>query len=84
MDILSQEEVAQEGAPETMMEMTSEIENKMKQGERGSNQFQKVTYRVTDVSAIGQPLALEETLPNWRNTLGFLVRDHLDITVREW
>jgi len=48
------------------------------------NQFPKVTYRVTDVSATGQPLALEDTLPKWRNTLGFLVRDHLDITVREW
>ena len=48
------------------------------------NQFPKVTYRVTDVSATGQPLAPEETLPMWRNTLGFLVRDHLDITVREW
>jgi len=48
------------------------------------NQFPKVTYRVTNVSAIGQPLALEETLPKWHNALGFLVRDHLDIIVMEW
>ena len=48
------------------------------------NQFPKVTNRVTDVSAIGQPLAPEETLHKWRNTLGFLVRGHLDIIVREW
>ena len=36
------------------------------------------------MSAIGQPLAPLEALPKWRNALGFLVRDHLDITVREW
>jgi len=32
----------------------------------------------------GQPLAPLEALPKWRNVLGFLVRDHLDIKVREW
>ena len=82
-EILSQE-VAHEGAPEPTTEMTTKTENKRKRGERGLNQFPKVTYRVTDVSAIGQPLALEETVPKWRNALGFLVRDHLDITAREW
>ena len=83
-EILSQEEVAHESAPEPTTETTTETGNKRKRGKRGLNQFPKVTYRVTDVSAIGQPLALEKTLPKWRNTLGFLVRDHLDITVREW
>jgi hypothetical protein len=34
------------------------------------------------VSPKGQPLALEETLPNFWNTLGFLVRDNLEITIR--
>jgi len=82
-EILLQEEVAHEGAPEPTTETTTETRNKMKQGERGLNQFLKVTYRVTDVSATGQPLAPKETLPKWRNTLGFLVRDHPDITVRE-
>jgi len=83
-EILSQEEVAHEGAPEPTTETTTETGNKRKQGERGLNQFPKVTYRVTNVSATRQPLALEETLPKWHNTLGFLVRDHLYITVREW
>ena len=41
-------------------------------------------FRITDVSAIGQHLAPPEALPKWRNVLGFLVRDHLDITVTEW
>jgi len=31
-----------------------------------------------------QPLAPLEALPKWRNTLRFLVRDHLGITVTEW
>ena len=83
-EILSQEEVAHESAPEPTTETTTETGNKRKRGDRGLNQFPKVTYRVTDVSATGQPLAPAETLPKWRNTLGFLVRDHLDITVREW
>jgi hypothetical protein len=36
------------------------------------------------VSPNGQPLALEEALPKFRNALGFLVRDNLDITIRQW
>jgi hypothetical protein len=36
------------------------------------------------VSPKGQPLAPEEALPKFRNALGFLVRDNLDITVRQW
>ena len=50
----------------------------------GLNQFPKVTFRITDVSPIGQPVAPLEALPKWRNALGFLVRDHLNITLREW
>ena len=56
-EILSQEEIAHEGAPEPTTEMTTETENKRKRGERGLHQFPKVTYRVTNVSATGQPLA---------------------------
>jgi len=41
-------------------------------------------FRVIDVSATGQPLAPPEALLKWRYTLRFLVRDHLDITVRKW
>jgi hypothetical protein len=36
------------------------------------------------MSPKGQPLAPEETLPKFRNALGFLVRDNLDITIRHW
>jgi len=73
-----------------MTEMTTDKtiektdDRKRKRGERGLNQFPKVTFRITDVSATGQPLAPLEALPKWRNALGFLIRDHLDITVREW
>jgi len=68
------------------MDMTTEktTEKKRKQGERGLNQFPKVTFRVFDVSVRGQPLAPLEALPKWCNALKFLGRDHLDITIREW
>jgi len=47
------------------MDMTTEktTEKKRKQGERGLNQFPKVTFRVIDVSMTGQPLAPLEALP---------------------
>jgi len=48
------------------------------------NQFPEVAFRITDVSTTRQPLAPPEALPKWRNALGFLVRDHLHIRVREW
>ena len=89
-EILSQEEFTHEGAPEPTTETTTEKttektdDRKRKRGDRGLNQFPKVTFRITDVSPTGQPLAPPEALPKWRNALGFLVRDHLDITVREW
>jgi len=85
-EILSQEKFIYEGAPEPTTETTTEktTDRKRKRGERGLNQFPKVTFRVIDVSATGQPLAPLEALPKWRNALRFLVTDHLDITVREW
>jgi len=75
-----------EGAPEPTIETTTEKtdDRKRKRGERGLNQFPEVTFRITNVSVTGQPLAPLEALPKWCNALGFLVRDHLDITVREW
>jgi hypothetical protein len=53
-------------------------------GDRGLNKFPDKTYKISDVSPKGQPLALEEALPKFRNALGFLVRDNLDITIRHW
>jgi hypothetical protein len=43
--------------------------------------FPNNTYKISYVSPIGQPLAPEEALPKLRNTLGFLVRDNLEITI---
>jgi hypothetical protein len=36
------------------------------------------------VILIGQPLALEEALPKYRNAIGFCVRDILEITIKNW
>jgi hypothetical protein len=52
-----------------------------KRGDRGLNKFPDKTYKISDVSPKGQPLALEEALPKFQNALGFLVRDNLDITI---
>ena len=77
-----------QGAPEST-ETTTERSRKRKQsdrnrGDRGLNKFPDKTYKITDVSPNGQPLALEEALPKFRNALGFLVRDNLDITIQQW
>ena len=77
-----------QGAPEST-ETTTERSRKRKQsdrnrGDRGLNKFPDKTYKITDVSPNGQPLAPEEALPKFRNALGFLVRDNLDITIRQW
>jgi hypothetical protein len=48
------------------------------------NKFLDDTYAIIDVSPIGQPLAPEEALPNYRNAVGFYVRDILDITIKNW
>jgi hypothetical protein len=75
-----------QGAPEST-ETTTERSRKRKQSDRnrgdtGLNKFPDKTYKITDVSPNGQPLAPEEALPKFRNALGFLVRDNLDITIR--
>jgi len=77
-----------QGAPEST-ETTTERSRKRKQsdrnrGDRGLNKFPDKTYKIADVSPNGQPLAPEEALPKFRNALGFLVRDNLDITIRQW
>jgi hypothetical protein len=92
-EMMSQEEVAHEDAPEpttgtTSPERPSQSRKKkrqgLKRGERGLNQFPDDTYAITDVSPTGQPLAPEEALPKYRNAIGFCVRDFLDITVKNW
>ena len=56
----------------------------LKRGKRGLNQFPDEIYAITDVSPTRQPLAPEEALPKYRNTIGFCVRDFLDITIKNW
>ena len=82
-EILSREEFTHEGAPEPTTETITEKTTK-KTDDRKRKRGPKVTFRITDVSPTGQPGAPPEALPKWRNALGFLVRDHLDITIREW
>jgi len=85
--------VAHEDAPEpttatTSTERSCQFRKRkwlgLKRGERGLNQFPDDTYAITDVSPTGQPLALEEPLPKYRNIIGFCVRDFLDITIKNW
>jgi hypothetical protein len=90
-EMMSQEEVAHEDAPEPTTAMTSTERPcrprkrkrlGLKRGERGLNQFLDDTYAITDVSPIGQPLALEEALHKYWNAIGLCVRDILDITIK--
>jgi len=48
------------------------------------NQFPDDTYAITDVSTTRQPLAPEEVLPKYRNTISFYTMDFLDITIKNW
>jgi hypothetical protein len=71
------EEVPQEDALEATETATTDSSRKRKQsdrkrGDRGLNEWPDKTYRVTEVSLKGQPLALAETLPKFRSALGFL------------
>jgi hypothetical protein len=80
--------VAHEDAPsptETITESSRKRKRSdRKRGERGVNRWPDDTYRISKVSPKGQPIAPEEALPKFQNTLGFLVRDNLDITCRQW
>jgi hypothetical protein len=87
-EIIAQEEVAHEDAP-SPTETTTESSRKRKwsdrkRGDIGLNKWPDDTYRISEVSPKGQPLAPEEALPKFWNALGFLVRDNLDITCRQW
>jgi hypothetical protein len=87
-EIVAQEEVAHEDAPNPT-ETTTESSRKRKRsdrkrGDRGLNRWPDDTYKISEVSPKGQPLAPKEALPKFRNALGFLVRDNLNIAVRQW
>ena len=70
--------------PETTDSLRKKKRSDEKQGDRGLNMWLDNTYRVSEVSLKEQPLALAKTLAKFQNTLGFLVWDNLDITIRQW
>jgi hypothetical protein len=81
---LTQDEDAPEPTDTTTERSRKWKQSDRKRGDRGLNKFANKTYKISYVSPKGQPLALEEALPKFRNALRFLVRDNLDITIRHW
>jgi len=63
---------------------TAEIGRKRKRGKRGVNKWPDRTYSVREVGPKGQPLEPFEVRAKFRNAIGFLVRDKLDITISHW
>ena len=56
----------------------------VKRGDRGLNRFPDDIYVISALGPNGQPIAPEEALPKYRNAIGFLVRDNLDVTIKRW
>jgi hypothetical protein len=80
---LNQDEDAPVSTDTTTERSRKRMQSDWKRGDRGLNKFPDKTYKISYVSPKGQPLAPEEALPKFRNALGFLVRDNLDITIRQ-
>lgn len=83
------QELMCEDAPEPTATTSTEGSKKRKRkgtkrGDRGSNKFPDDIYVISAVAPNGQPLAPEEALPKYRNAIGFLVRDILDISIKRW
>ena len=76
------EEDASDSAPEAT-ETTAE-DRKRKRGDRGVNRWPDRTYSVTQISPKGEPVQPIEVAAKYRNTIGFLVRDNLDLTISNW
>ena len=76
------EEDASNSAPEAT-ETTAE-DRKQKRGDRGINRWPNRTYSVTEISPKGEPVQPVEVAAMYRNAIGFLVRDNLDITISNW
>jgi hypothetical protein len=81
---LNQDEDAPVPTDKTTERSRKRTQSDRKRGDRGLNKFPDKTYKISDVSPKGQPLAPEEALPKFRNALEFLVRDNLDITIQLW
>jgi hypothetical protein len=77
------DEDASSSTPEAT-ETTAEDGRKQKRGERGVNRWPDRIYSVTEVSPKGVPLQPLEVAAKFRNAIGFLVRDKLDITISHW
>ena len=75
-------EDASDSAPKAT-ETTAE-DRKRKRGDRGVNRWPDRTYSVTQISPKGEPVQPIEVAAKYRNTIGFLVRDNLDITISNW
>ena len=75
-------EDASDSAPEATK--TTAEDRKQKRGERGLNKWTDCTYSVTEVSPKGEPVQPIEVAAKYRNVIGFLVRDNLDITISNW
>jgi hypothetical protein len=56
----------------------------LRRGERGRNQFPKDTYIITELSPKGEPLQPFEARPKFRNAVGFIVKEELDISWNGW
>ena len=90
--MLEEEEEVPEGEAPEQTETTTESGSKKRKrpqsdrsrGDRGTNKWPANTYRVTELNARGQPIAPKEVPPKFRNAIGFLVRDKLDITISKW
>ena len=76
------EEDASDSAPEATETTTKD--RKRKRGERGINKWPDRTYSVTEVSPKGEPVQPIQVAAKYRNAIGFLVRDNLDITISNW
>ena len=89
-DMLGDEEEAPHVIHEESTQTTTENPRKRKKisvlrrGERGVNRWPENTIRVIDISSKGEPLAPIESSAKFRNAIGFLVRDNLDITISKW
>lgn len=53
-------------------------------GHRGPNKKPRAKYVITDVGRTGEPLAPKSALATYKNTAGYLVRDHVPVSIAKW
>ena len=57
---------------------------KRRRGEEGRNKLPEGTYSITHVGVEGEPVAPRDACAKFRNSCGFLVKEHVPITVTDW